>query len=230
MKRIITLATLAMLLTTNTPAAIISGTHTLSDGRTVNLSGLEWLDWTTTMGQSRLTVEDDRLSAGGDLEGWRYATRLEFNTLFDSLWGGTTNGWSDDNAPGADWLATTMGDYYHGSDSRRNTGSFVLYGADGDCEPDPRATCFGQWNGPDPDKGDGLDDYLEDKGFFSAPFGLTTTGWLQTFVKTAPTTFSASAIVRDPAPVPLPAAVWLFGSAIAGFGFITRKRKGVVTT
>lgn len=30
-------------------------------------------------------------------------------------------------------------------------------------------------------------------------------------------------------PVPLPAAVWLFGSALAGLGFVTRKRKCVVT-
>ena len=28
-----------------------------------------------------------------------------------------------------------------------------------------------------------------------------------------------------PAPVPLPAAVWLFGSALAGLGFISRKKK-----
>ncbi len=32
----------------------------------------------------------------------------------------------------------------------------------------------------------------------------------------------------SPSPVPIPAAVWLFGSAMAGLGFITRKRKGVV--
>ncbi len=37
-------------------------------------------------------------------------------------------------------------------------------------------------------------------------------------------------VTWTPTAVPLPGALWLFGSALAGFGFITRKRKGVEAT
>lgn len=37
-------------------------------------------------------------------------------------------------------------------------------------------------------------------------------------------------MVLTPAPIPIPAAVWLFSSALAGIGFLTRRRKGVDET
>ncbi len=43
----------------------------------------------------------------------------------------------------------------------------------------------------------------------------------------SPGLFVGSYLVRQASPVPLPAAFWLFGSALAGLGLITRKRKGV---
>ena len=68
-----------------------------------NYSGvenLEWLELTATVGKSRYEVES-LLSGGQALEGWRYATRSEVESLYDSLWGGITEGYSEDNFSGA---------------------------------------------------------------------------------------------------------------------------------
>jgi len=68
-----------------------------------NVSGIEnieWLELTVTAGKSRLEVES-MLTTGGVLDGWRYASRSEVETLYDSLWGGTTDGYSSDNFAGA---------------------------------------------------------------------------------------------------------------------------------
>jgi len=71
-----------------------------------NVSGIEnieWLELTVTAGKSRLEVES-MLTTGGVLDGWRYASRSEVETLYDSLWGGTTDGYSSDNFAGAAFL------------------------------------------------------------------------------------------------------------------------------
>ena len=66
---------------------------------TAGIEQLEWLELTATQSLSRNEV--DALISGGDLAGWRYATRSEVETLYSSLWGGTVSGWSIDNYPGA---------------------------------------------------------------------------------------------------------------------------------
>lgn len=52
------------------------------------LSGLDWLDVTASMGRSYNDVSSE-FGSGGDFEGWRYATGLEFNDLVRNTAGDT---------------------------------------------------------------------------------------------------------------------------------------------
>lgn len=107
--------------------AIISGGHLLSDGRYVNLQGLDWLSIDATMGSPREFV-----LSGVGYEGyndWRFATREETENLLDSLWGGIIENWDISNFVGADWFVQNFGadvgsggyqywsSFYYGSDS-----------------------------------------------------------------------------------------------------------------
>jgi len=67
-------------------AAIISGNHQTDDGKNVELSGLDWLTWDQT---NNLSVNDIINGVGNSFiaDGWRYASRGEFEDLFDSLSG-----------------------------------------------------------------------------------------------------------------------------------------------
>lgn len=95
-------------ITSNAIASIISGPQTTSNGKVVNLSGLEWLSLDQTVGYSKTSIEDG--SAGNWLaNGWRYSTRTETEALLDSLWGGTTEGWYWDNYDGASWFGDNFG-------------------------------------------------------------------------------------------------------------------------
>lgn len=70
---------------TITPAhatALIDHGHYTTD----TASGLDWLDMSFTRGQSYNQVAQ-RLS-GGDLDGWRFATSAEFDTLIGDVLGG----------------------------------------------------------------------------------------------------------------------------------------------
>ncbi|MDP2810801.1 MAG: hypothetical protein Q8O34_11700 [Rhodocyclaceae bacterium] len=70
------MAGVSMLLLGSAQAAIIDhGTFLTDTG-----SGLDWLDVTLTANMARFLVERD-MWAGGDLEGWRFATGNEFNAL-----------------------------------------------------------------------------------------------------------------------------------------------------
>ncbi len=69
-------------LSLNSHAAIIDYGHYFSD----SVSGLDWLDVTRSVNRSYNDVYN-QLTPGGDFEGWRYATSVEFNQLV-SRWTG----------------------------------------------------------------------------------------------------------------------------------------------
>lgn len=64
-----------------------------------NVSGIENLEWAVlaeSQGLSRFEVEAE-LTAGGQFDGWRYATRTEVGVLLGAFWPGHYSGWAIDN-------------------------------------------------------------------------------------------------------------------------------------
>jgi hypothetical protein len=131
----------ALVLSANATAGIISSTnsHTTSDGSVVNLSGLDWLSWDVTTGQSRTDIENGYMGLLDD--GWRYATVMEYKTMMESVFD-THTGWSVDNSDGALWLYSNL--YGHSED---NTLSYIQmynwYGDDAECSADIAYSCYG---------------------------------------------------------------------------------------
>ena len=127
-------------------ATIISGNHVTAGGKTVNLQGLEWLSLDETANVSRTNIE---AGYGNFLNnGWTYASRAQTETLLGSLWGGTYDGYSADNADGASWFISNFGALREGGDfnSQNITGWNIanfFFGLDGECKTDVTLTCVG---------------------------------------------------------------------------------------
>ncbi len=141
-------------------AGLISGTHTTSGGKTVDLQGLEWMSLDFTAGMSRADVEDGFTDhygttwAAGD---WTYASRGQTESLLGSLWGGTYSGRSSDNADGAHWFIDNFGGlaYDTGVGSARVDGTYsnhswtdfdsssFLFGSVGECHSSSGYSCYG---------------------------------------------------------------------------------------
>lgn len=123
----------------NSHAGFISGTHILSNGKSVELQNLEWMPLTATQGISRLDIEDgfiDRMGSLWSASDWRYATRNETEKLLGSLWGGS-NQLDESNFAGADWFLTHFGIFHNYSAS-------FFFGADGDCDFQSTMSCIGE--------------------------------------------------------------------------------------
>ncbi|MCP5013072.1 MAG: VPLPA-CTERM sorting domain-containing protein [Aestuariibacter sp.] len=203
-------------------------------------SGIEWLDLTETRGMSYNEVMAETQT--GTLQGWEYATAAQFDQLIsnfgytpvtsgclysvihcdnatagqpevvehiirtlgdtaDAYWDGV--GHIYDAAPdGAGYSYGMLAEYYPSPTNTNITSMALIY----DYE-----TIYRSSGAPAADDVDYVmtlnDAILRDDPPAQENYG--------------------SFLVRPVAPVPLPAAVWLFGSAIAGFGVITRRRKGV---
>lgn len=119
------------LVSTQTSAAIISGTHYTADGSLVNLSGLEWLSWDVTDGLTRAQVES---GYGGFLaEGWRYASFQETRDMFYSVFD-NDQGWTNENIDGSQWLYDTLyGVNAEAAATINNERYFVLFGLESEC-------------------------------------------------------------------------------------------------
>ena len=87
-----------------------------SDSVGANLGGLEWLEFTHTVGLNSATVDATILNAydGG---GWRYASTLEAETLLTSLMGGVYlgDGWNTQYYAGVNWFQNTFGNFAYSS-------------------------------------------------------------------------------------------------------------------
>ncbi|MFC0047191.1 hypothetical protein [Rheinheimera tilapiae] len=101
-----------------TQAGFVSGTHTYTthsgQEKTVDLQGLEWMPLSYTAGFSRDDIENksgfiDRFNNVWNKGDWRYATRIETETLLGSLWGGTYTAFSKDSYAGALWFKRFFG-------------------------------------------------------------------------------------------------------------------------
>jgi hypothetical protein len=216
-KQLLALAGLALSLSAN--AATIN---------TVERVGLQWAESSYTQGQSRDDVEARLLDVNDDLYGFRYASRGEVQDLLFSYasWDGK-NGFHGDATvvTGIANLISEFGatkvrqgdgiDYYYTTvDGKtvavQSTSAIALYGLYGDvgaCGPKP-LTCHS--NILTVSNADGMTTMVfqgRDGGWdssYHSPHATASQNRIEMF---------ASFIVR---PVPLPAAGWLFISALVG--------------
>lgn len=211
----------------------ISGPHSFVNPVTnatqvVNLSGLEWLHSSYTAGLSYQQVSA-QMVAGGSFEGWRYATRSEFEILFDSLWGGVAERWHISNAAGADWMSANFGSLVDAATHFGSGGGVLYFGASTDCGG-PGTFCMGQWRDSlesSPPSGDPVG-----SAWFSNDYGLSFgTGGTNTN-RIEPITFTdisfplsdASALVR----VPEPGTLAILSLGLAGLGAMRRRIRNTV--
>ncbi|MEM9633302.1 MAG: hypothetical protein AAGA50_18370 [Pseudomonadota bacterium] len=201
-------------------AATVSGFHQTAAGKVVNLSGLEWLTWDQTTSLSRTQIEN---GTGNTFfaEGWRYATRREFETLFDSLWGGLSEGWHSSNQDGTTWLLNVM-------DRTTLWWQNISFGSTGECGS-TNASCLGHY----------VDGYkiggeFEDQGWFENDYGLSygvsAANGNRLIGNDSSGAHYSHALVRTAvSPVPVPLALPLLAGGLGFLGFMGWRRKRSAT-
>lgn len=207
---------------------ILASTINCNAATVFNVSGIEnlsWLELTSTVYMSRESVEA-QLGAGGALEGWRYATRSEVETLYDAYWGGTTDGYSADNYTGARTFFDAFGVSTHygsnGYDISGYSSWGTIFGDDYDCSVDLNSTCYGSVGIYDQAFG-----AISNLGYFHDEYGLSTgidaINDQNILSVSSGYTNVGSHLVQV---VPVPAAVWLFFTGLLTlFGFSNHRSK-----
>ncbi|MCU7940416.1 MAG: PEP-CTERM sorting domain-containing protein [gamma proteobacterium symbiont of Bathyaustriella thionipta] len=230
-------------------AGVISADNTntaLGNGNSADLQNLEWLSFDQTLGQSRDQVET-AIDTGGALQGWRYASRVETETLLTSLWGGLFNGFSGDNGPGASWFLNTFGSIAEtatGFDNLRGINFF--FGNGGECRDDTSFSCRGEVRAADNYGADWTEfnvntrtetlSYTADSGPIGFLFEELGTDmdyldgnwtWLNSDVHTNGASLLVWDSLNQGAPpqqsIPEPSAIALMGLGLLGFGLARRK-------
>jgi len=112
------LAALILMVSGQVGAAIISGTYFTEDNKKVDLQGLEWLSLDHTAGLSRTYIESDegwtdQFGNSYSANEWRYATRVETETLLNSLWDQKYSGFSLSNYDGSSWFRENFEFIFH---------------------------------------------------------------------------------------------------------------------
>lgn len=188
---------LSFLFSSSVHAALIDAGNITRDTN----SGLEWLDLSETQDLSFDQVSL-LIAEGGALEGWQFASSAQVSQLLGEAGGtGTYNGTSSDNNIAAPEILDLLGALDASATFRQ---SYLLMS---DCVP--ATLCTNRHavllvdNFPV-----GSNDYISLIHGFSADYNSP---------------FVGSALVRTSV-VPVPAAAWLFGSAVIGLAGIKRKK------
>ena len=216
---------------TNTYAVVIN---------TLNGIQYEWLEVTETLGLSRLEVEGMLEDPTSRLYGYQYASRDLVEQLYLSYapWDGELGHHIGSEV--VDGVVAYMNDFgvtyeylehgfqyfqaadddyeYHFFDRGVETTAF--YGLPGECLEDVNRTCFTrQW-------------LLYDGSTPVGAYQSDTSGWDATTYPNGPSTMSIDSayptigsMLYRVAPVPVPAAAWLFGSGLMGLIAISRRKK-----
>ena len=205
----ITLAASAFVLSTSVNAALVGINNSdmsflgaSEDGFNITLdtsTGLEWLDWSLTLNRSYDDVFAQ--TQGGNLDGWRYATEAEFVTLAVSA--GIPLSFLDDD-PGGTHPGFEVFNTLLGSGAIDNE-SFAI-------------SAFSASSGTH-----ALGGFSIGQGWFEVPNALRhnlNNNWSDADTNTR----VGSALVRDTSVVPVPAAVWLFGSGLLGLVGLARRK------
>ena len=202
-----------------------------------NVGGVdyEWMEFSATVNQSRRDVEAQFVDANSALYGYRYASQAETMALLESYTG--THNLEEKHTRYADGMnalftdfgtlsSTYIGRVYTNQaaygdntifDFSHMVNSYFYYGNANECDNE-YWTCWGRVSGYalegaitayDVDKNWGWDVSL---------------GWQNTSALTPAYQTSASLIVKDVSAVPVPAAVWLFGSGLVGLAGLARRK------
>lgn len=206
------LAATALVLSTNVNAAIISTDWLTSGDNLITQdtdSGLEWLDLTATLGRSYNDISS-KFSTGNEFSGWRYATSNELAGFWDAFGGDSAfyDGWSTVNNGIFSSMAPIWGDLYCNVNTCNPgdgystvilsdviTGGIVV-----------TALAYNKLDNSNSAHSD----------MFDLNFGGIN--------KSTASLLNGSALVRDISAVPVPSAVWLFGSGLIGLIGVARRK------
>lgn len=192
------------------------------------ISGLDWLDLTETNGMSRDYVLT-QLGAGGIYEGWRYASSAEVVTLWLNFGLDLSNldvntQLNSSGASGLDPSLITATNYL-GNTWCEYECSVYPYGVEGYTSDEYIET--------DPD----LIPYAEPDWYFYLGASYTneygyvykdhTSYWLSgaSITPTYGSSLTLGSYLVQPSAVPVPGAVWLFGSGLIGLIGIAKRKK-----
>ena len=198
-------AATALVLSTSVNAALIdNGTYT-----TDTISGLDWLDLTETNGFSYDDVSG-QLSSGDVYDGWRYATVAEAENLFLQFGLSITSSTESASTATATVSAISNMTSYFGDIVGEQYGAdyFGFYGIVDDGNDNGSHAWVGGHIKYSSDLVDIETDYA------NAAFGPDSNARL----------YSGHYLVQTSV-VPIPAAVWLFGSGLIGLAGVARRKK-----
>ena len=214
---------LALAFTTPTFAAPTDFTDNVTY-TTDTLSGLDWLDVTTSVNQSYDYVSS-QFGTGGIYDGWRYATGYDFNTLVGNYTGVeiNTNSLVSQEPNLIDGLVTLLGSTLDVFSLVNNGFEWenyqYTYGMISDVYPDlldyQYVAIISDNNGGCPTCDTGEDFSMTHYGFV----GKSDSGALH----------YGSYLIRDSiSAVPIPAAAFMFAPALLGFLGLRRRAKSIV--
>ncbi|MCW9057201.1 MAG: VPLPA-CTERM sorting domain-containing protein [Gammaproteobacteria bacterium] len=202
------ITSIALVLSTSANAALIDNVTYTTDTAT----GLDWLDLNLT----NTTSYNNALASLPD-QGWRYATSADvmglFSVAFDGYYDTNTYGYSsstegayadqavDSAAFQALFGLTEVGSFSSTSGLVNYTGSYGFFMDEGNV-----LRLMGTYQ----DNTGYIDVYRNYQAGYRAEHAY---GWIGTYM------------VRDTTVVPVPAAVWLFGSGLIGLAGFARRKK-----
>lgn len=175
-------------------------------------TGLDWLDLTETLGRSYLDVSG-KMDEGEEFYGWRHATRDEVRQLWINfgLPDGTNSSVQLDSPLGDNYrhavelLGDTIVEHFDG----RGHGTIGVTGSSFSTYWNYLAGMH-NWN-------PGMHSHDDGTETVPVPYNRTehvasvSSGWIGNYLVA-------------PSPVPLPAAAWLFISAITGLAYLKRRQ------
>lgn len=196
----------------------------------------QWMEFSSTLGQSRVDVEAQTLDSGSALYGYRYATSTEVQALLESY---TTTGLAEAryttyaagiNAFFTDFGTLTSQDIGSVATNQVANGdattydfselvdSYFYYGDSNECD-NSAWTCLGRV------KGYALSGTVT---AFDVEYNYgwdISGGWQNTSASTPFVLPTASLLIKDVSAVPVPAAAWLFASGLLGLIGVARRKK-----
>lgn len=227
--KLLTLTVSALALSTSVNAAILSYGGYTHDTTTDIVTGndLEWLQWDRTLGYSINSIQSQLNTIEGG--GWSIATNVQMAQLFNAFDFGITYV-ADENAMQSADTGYTYPDTLNETDELfiamfGDTDSAAGYSSCFDTHCFQRSYAL---FGTDLDNDTGVnyavvfDDYQNSDG--STVSGKATIG-PDAYIDTDAYPHIGIALVRDVPPVPVPAAVWLFGSGLLGLIGVARRKK-----
>jgi len=171
----------------------------------ISINGLDWLPFSNTISMSTNQV-DAALLPGGSLEGWRFATNDEVSSMLTSFHPGWVPGFSSANQGITDELAALLGYTFTSTGTAREIFGATANAGGGGCCNSAYVFQIGF-------RGQPVTDDFADLTIINRNRPLNVNG--------RPV---ASFLVSELTAVPVPAALWLFGSGLLGLISIAKRR------